>query len=604
MGTRWRGLLAPIDKPTGDGRRMAPGAISHRELPLPLKWQRQDEEGHDASVVIGLMDAVTVDEKAGEVWGEGELFDDPRPDLPRLAEDVGEAKLLLEKKCIGPSVDAGAAEAALVVAGTGEEPTEDEWDQIMTGADGAPDLEVLFTQYEIAAATLVPIPAFGECRPFELLAAAVTAAVSGATDLPVADREMEWDGAAAAGRVFDLCADGDDVDAACVARAFLWRDPDGDPAAKSSYKLGFADVINGQLRIVPRGVAACAGGRGVDAADIPADDKQAIKSRICTLYGKVRAVHDDWPECPFDMMDESASASADVVAALSAAAATVPAAWFDDPGLDGPTPITVTDDGRIFGHAAAWGTCHAEFRDVCVAAPHSVTGYAHFHRHTVDTDGGRLAAGRLTTGHGRLGTGCTCCRGKDDHACTRASLSAAVAHYDRARTLAHVRAGEDEHGIWIAGALATDLDEQDRAVLARRLVSGDWREVGGQLELVEVLALATERPGFPLPRTSLSAGRQRALVAAGAVRPVQVSPSPARLAIDYRLLGREVAAALRATAGTSAAFTAPDPDPLPAPPDDGRAGQVAALAAEVEAAAAEDRARQAAALAAELAGVA
>lgn len=489
MGTRWRGLLAPIDKPTGDGRRMAPGAITHRELPLPLKWQRVDAEGHDDSVVVGLMDTLTIDEKAGEVWGEGELFDDiDAAQMPRLAEDVAEAKHLTAQKVIGPSVDAGSAEVMLVVAGSDAEPTEGEWDQIMMGAEGAPELEMLFVEYQIAAATLVPIPAFGQCRPFDLVTEAVTA------------------------------ADGAEPDVADQAVA-----------------------------------AARAEARWV---------------------------------------------------ALTAAAPALPAAWFDDPKLDGITPITVADDGRIFGHAAAWGTCHAEFRDVCVAAPRTAAGYAHFHRHTVDTDAGALAAGRLTTGHGKLGTGCTCCRGKDDHACTRASLTAAVAHYDRARTLAWVRAGEDDHGIWIAGALAPDLDDADRRVLARRLVSGDWREVGGNLELVEVLALATERPGFPLPRTSLSAGRQRALVAAGAVRP---NPPAPRLALDYPRLAREVAAALAAQQAAATVTAATPAEPDPEPEDDGsaaRAEQAAVLAAEIEQAAAEDRARQAAALADQLAGVA
>jgi hypothetical protein len=292
---------------------------------------------------------------------------------------------------------------------------------------------------------------------------------------------------------------------------------------------------------------------------------------------------------------------------LTAAAPTIPAAWFEDPALTEVTPLTVTDDGRIFGHAAAWETCHAEFKDVCVAAPHSVAGYAHFHRHSVDTDRGVLAVGRLTTGHGKLGTGCSCCRGKDDHACTRASMTAACAHYDRAKTLAWMRAGEDEHGLWYAGGAVPGLDDADRAVLSRRLVSGDWREVGGNLELVEVLALASERPGFPLPRTSLSAGRQRALVAAGAVRPSPL-PSAPRLALDYRLLGREVAAALAAqsAAATLSQIPAvqpdPEPEPWPDPLPTDRAEQVAGLVAEVERAAAEDRARQVAVLAGELAG--
>src|SRR5690606_2579246 len=43
-----------------------------------------------------------------------------------------------------------------------------------------------------------------------------------------------------------------------------------------------------------------AGGRGVDAADIPADEKTTIKNKICSLYSTIRAKFDDWPECPFD----------------------------------------------------------------------------------------------------------------------------------------------------------------------------------------------------------------------------------------------------------------------------------------------------------------
>jgi hypothetical protein len=119
--------------------------------------------------------------------------------------------------------------------------------------------------------------------------------VIGSTDLPVAGTDVEWDGAAAADRVFQMCTDGDTVDPDCVSRAFLYRDPDADPTTKAAYKLGFADVVNGELQIIPRGVYATAGGRGVDAADIPAEDAAAIKTKICTLYGKI----DDAPECPF-----------------------------------------------------------------------------------------------------------------------------------------------------------------------------------------------------------------------------------------------------------------------------------------------------------------
>src|SRR5690606_13414482 len=113
--------------------------------------------------------------------------------------------------------------------------------------------------------------------------AGITASVSGSTDLPVLDdREAEWDGPAAASRIFNEYSDEEgNVDKSRAARAFLWVGGDG--TKRGDYKLPFADIRDGELRIVPRGVAATAGGRGVDAADIPASDKDAIKSRICSL---------------------------------------------------------------------------------------------------------------------------------------------------------------------------------------------------------------------------------------------------------------------------------------------------------------------------------
>jgi hypothetical protein len=129
---------------------------------------------------------------------------------------------------------------------------------------------------------------------------ALAAAVVGSTDLPIAARDLEWDGAGAARRVFDAYTDDDgNVDTEAVGRAFLYRDPDADPTTQGAYKLGFADIVDGELRIVPRGVAATAGGRGVRAADVPADEVGRIESRICSLYDEIRDMDETWPACPF-----------------------------------------------------------------------------------------------------------------------------------------------------------------------------------------------------------------------------------------------------------------------------------------------------------------
>lgn len=145
---------------------------------------------------------------------------------------------------------------------------------------------------------------------------AIVAAVVGDTDLPIADRELAWDGAGARQRVFEMCTSGDTVDVDCVSRAFLWRNPDANPETMGAYSLGYADVIDGRLQIVPRGVAATAGGRGVDAADIPAEDKDRIKSRICTLYDRIRDQFEDWPDCPFAEAGGAASVQIEPASSL------------------------------------------------------------------------------------------------------------------------------------------------------------------------------------------------------------------------------------------------------------------------------------------------
>ncbi|MEV4895107.1 hypothetical protein AB0K48_37590 [Nonomuraea sp. NPDC055795] len=98
-----------------------------------------------------------------------------------------------------------------------------------------------------------------------------------------------------------------------------------------------------------------------------------------------------------------------------------------------------------------------------------------------------------------------------------AGAPAAVAHYDNTcAQIAVVRAGEDEHGIWVAGALIPGVTPEQVAELRRSPLSGDWREVRGRLELVA--ALAVNSSGFPIPhpRVELAQqGRVRALVAAG-----------------------------------------------------------------------------------------
>src|SRR5690606_14019267 len=167
----------------------------------------------------------------------------------------------------------------------------------------------------------------------------VVAAMSGDLELPIhSERDAEWDGDAAGSRVLAWATDGDGtVDLDRLGAAFLWRDPDRDPATLTAYKLGIADVIShgGQdrLEIVARGVFAVAnvlsGGRG--GVDIPEDEQDALRERVSALYRRVGEAFDERMVAPWDEdedeMDELEAAAWQEMQSLPP----LPAAWFREP---------------------------------------------------------------------------------------------------------------------------------------------------------------------------------------------------------------------------------------------------------------------------------
>jgi hypothetical protein len=190
-----------------------------------------------------------------------------------------------------------------------------------------------------------------------------------------------------------------------------------------------------------------------------------------------------------------------------------PAEWFSNPNLTGPSPIVVTEDGRVYGHAAEWGVCHIGLPGVCTTAPESESGYAYYRTGSYLTaEGTSIPVGTIT-----LGTG---------HADLEASASIAMAHYDNTGTAAaYVASGEDEFGIWVAGAVSPKMTPEDIVELRGAKLSGDWRWIGNAQEMVACLAVNVG--GFPVPHTGLAAsgGHVTALVAAGIVdNPVAKGP--------------------------------------------------------------------------------
>ena len=202
-------------------------------------------------------------------------------------------------------------------------------------------------------------------------------------------------------------------------------------------------------------------------------------------------------------------AEADPLSRDSLTAAAIPTAppeaWFKDPQLTGPTALVVEDDGRVYGHIAAWGTCHIGQVGKCVEPPTSPSNYAYFRTGALQTaEGTSVAVGHLT-----MGTG---------HAGPRDSANAAAEHYDNTGTVfADVAAGEDAYGIWVAGSLRPGIAAEQVRVARSAPISGDWRMIRGSLELVG--ALAVNVPGFPVPRPQglLASGEVRSLQASGVV---------------------------------------------------------------------------------------
>lgn len=268
----------------------------------------------------------------------------------------------------------------------------------------------------------------------------------------------------------------------------------------------------------------------VTIAEIGADDEVMVTTdariRAATLVA-IPAFADARIELdqPLDQTAPAAAEPAPVeenALAASSYPTAPPPGWFADPGLDGPTGVTVTDEGRIYGHLATWGTCHTAYPGQCVTPPTSDHDYAYFRTGIVTcSDGSEVPVGRITM--------------NTLHAGKNLNATDTLAHYEHTgNAVADVAAGEDEHGIWVAGALRPGVtDEQVRSLRSSPL-SGDWRRVGAGLELVA--ALAVNVPGFPVPRTQgmVASGRMFSLVASGMIQPgtVTASGSPRDTARD------------------------------------------------------------------------
>lgn len=273
----WRALIAPVNVKDAGGRSIPMGSTArYRRLPLPFRYQREDWGGHSGAVQVGNIDRVWMEN--GALWGEGTFdLDDP------LAQDVVRKIRSGFVRHVSADIEPGSS--------------------------------------KLMGATIVDIPAFEDAEIKEILVPELDVVVPddarelmsfafrvvGDLKLPFAERDRPWDEQAASDRVEAWASDGDgSFDPGMYRRAFLYVDEGADPELKGSYKLGFADVIDGELTAVPRAIFAVAGGRGVDAADIPGSDKTTIKTRVSELYKRMGVEFDDPSlRAPWDREDDA-----------------------------------------------------------------------------------------------------------------------------------------------------------------------------------------------------------------------------------------------------------------------------------------------------------
>lgn len=531
---RYAGLVAMEEHRTGDRRMIARNALSHRPIPLPVMFTRTNS-GHEDATAVARMETFSYLPGRGW-WSTGSFFD------PTIVPEVTEAIYKAQQGVSAPSLD---LEPAVTVE---LQPDSIEPDRVVR--------RVL--QARVMGFTFVPFAAFGELRlsvgSEEDLAMLTAAGI----EVPVENRkwfdvssftlsssglnpkvieilldddvgEFEdasyavneddagqwavnssgWSGMAMAStgatwsestarRALASAAnlDGDSPNWATYRRGFLWYDS-ADPEKTASYKFPIAYPVNGRMTIYPRAVNNAKA--RLSSGNIPDSDKSRMESILNGLQRRFGDGDDD---------SRNSIQAAGVVAP--------PREWFEYPGFTRATPLTVTDEGRVFGHLASWNSCHTGIGSKCVVAPRSVTAYSYYKvGEVVCSDGSRLAVGKIT-----LGTG---------HADAQLGYIPAADHYDNTGAcVAVVNVGEDRHGVWVAGSLVSGVSDEQVATLRRSPLSGDWRRIGGNLELVA--ALCVNSPGFPIIRASGANEDELeldALLAAGIVtEPGPETPEP------------------------------------------------------------------------------
>lgn len=574
LPTGWRGPVLPLNTPSGDMRQfmLADGTEpAIRPLPVALSAQGEMWGAHQGSRVVGLVTRAWVQD--GHLWAEGplDLEDEFGAEYARKLGDgfagwvsadlsdisLEEIPLRSDKSEWAPNELATAY--AAFEGGTGDEPDVagqllrvHEWKLMGVTGVSSPAFETSRIQ-----------PVYGDEFTAVRASAALTAAAEQHSGAMIALVPSAEDCAR-------LAIDGyEPADVLHTTLVFLgdaanWSPQQRDTLEQSLRTIGLAPMAGkvwGHAQFNPDGDSPCAvylveaeGITSLQAATLGAleesGDYDLIPSQHECLIPHITAGYNldvekltevgpirfDRLRLSFADTDVRDIPLEPVTAGLVASSVVYDSTDFTMPEPDELTALTVTDDGRVYGHLAQADSCHIGFADVCVSPPTSATGYAYFHQGEISTTEGPLPVGKLT-----LGTG---------HAGMRQAARAAAEHYDNTGTaVAVVRCTDGLWGPWLSGRILPGIDDDRIDELRRSGVSGDWRSIqrgSNNLELVAVLAVNV--PGFPVPRTrALAASGMRSLIAAG-VPPTRKHHVEPEQPITASVIASHVRAELRASA--------------------------------------------------------
>lgn len=540
-GTACWGVLLPEEIWSAEGPRRcwAAGAATWAPLPISLKWQPAEDEGHEGAVVAGRIDQIWRDgmlirfigamDSAGTMGAEAERLVGGGfvSGISIMADDVCDDDVEL----IYPMPDMmDVADLAQAIV---------EAEIVDSGMDDMGDMEpepeaLIMHAGRIRSATILPEPAFTESfirlgaspyGPPVIVPAPPLVAAAVASHSTAISEASAWDGPAAEKALPSFMT----VDAA--RNFYAWIDDgaiDDGKIPKTGGRFGHHDVSDGSpgsanVRGCQSGIGVLNGGRG--GTTIPSGDVQGVYNHLA------RHLRDAGLEPPALTASYSPGPTVVVSTGYTITIPEIwPESWFDEPAELPPFgAIHVTQEGRVFGLLGPDRVSHRAFRasGQRVTVPRGID-YSEFQNKPALVAGADGQVYRINAGSVTFDCG---------HAspvdARRADPAWAMQHYDNSCSVAaRVRVGEGKHGTWVAGGLLHGITADAIERMMACALSGDWQ--GGRL----VGALLVPVEGFPRATSATVRVREDALVSSSV--PMRFSgdvtrESPARVtAVDLR----------------------------------------------------------------------